>query len=194
MNTTMIKEEIKDIDFLNNYYNSMGKKIKVLNSEPRPLGTIKELLFEFNISKEYIKSIYVMSYDINKTISYINKDHVDDKFKLFIYGLLNNEYRIEKYNNGRIKIIPSNFIETEHLNLIEFTKELEIDYDEKQYNTKYLLFVEPYHDSDNFGPSYENSNDKLSEYENKLIELLKAKLYIPNNETIEKLKKLFTVS
>lgn len=197
---SLAEEERNELKLEFEYYSNFGIEIKKLNETPRPLGTIKEMLFDLHINKDEIDIIYMMSYDISKTLAYINKDHSSDEFKIVIYGYKDSLDVNDSYDEKRITIFPSTTRQTEHFNLIKLKKEKvvkTITQNNKEVNKKtaFLLFIEPFHDGDSFGPAYEQASDEeITDYKKASLDLLKAKLVIPNDATVKDLLTKFNTA
>lgn len=190
---SLTDEERSELALEFEYYSKFGVEIKKLNETPRPLGTIKEMLFDLHITKNEIDTIYMMSYDISKTLAYIDKDHSGDEFKIVIYGYENSLNPNDFYDKKRITILPSATRLTEHFNLIRLKKEKLVETiiqgnKKISKSTSFLLFIEPFHNGDSFGPAYEQTSDEeITDYKKTSLDLLKAKLIIPNNDTVKNL-------
>lgn len=186
----MTKEQQAEINEEFAFYKQFGIEINRFEEAPRPLLTIKESLVNYGIKTEEVDTVYLMSYDVDKTLDYISSYHntKEDNYKVFIFGYRENE---EEFPNERIKIFPTDVRYTEHFNLIELKEPVSIsaksvdDGHSIKEMTKHLLFIEPYHNGQDFGPAYETKlSADASEYEKQSIELLKAKFFIPNEKTV----------
>ena len=180
------------------YLESFGIELTKLDDEPTPLASIKTELEKLHINaNESIDTIYMMSYNIQDSIRYINKFHNQDDFKIEILG--HKETIDSSLRNKRIKQIPSECIYTQHVNLIKLKETHHISTTTTgavsvEEETDYLLFLEPYHDGKKFGEFYENkkNNIVLSEKDAQELEFLKARMFIPTPQKIEELQQEFS--
>ncbi|NOQ30011.1 MAG: hypothetical protein GQ570_02685 [Helicobacteraceae bacterium] len=168
------------IAFKEEYLESLGEEVLVINTKPKPFGTVKtQLQTELKIDISRISSVYLMSYDIAESIDYLNKDHPNDPFKFTILGNKNTLVNNNELNKDITQIGCDEKL-TEHMNLIEFTDKIEFEYNNKTYKSKYVLYLEPFHkNKEDFGIAYIDNDD-----DDRVKELLKARIIIPNSETI----------
>lgn len=180
------------------YYKSLGIELRKIDETPKPLRTIKETLEKYGVVESDIDTVYMMSYDIARSIDYIRDYHSDHQFNIQILG--HESTMVEEVQDSKIKQIPSPYRYTEHLNLIKLKNGKHIkttasNSDIIDADVDYMLFVEPYHNGVDFGPAYETKlSEDATEYEKKSHDLLKAKLFIPNEETIKDLLTKFDVA
>lgn len=181
------------IEELSAYYESFGIELSRLDDKPTPIGSIKNQLENLDIEAKMVKTLHMMSYNIDESIGYINKHHVNDLFNIVILGN-GDTYNTPSEKPGRVKVVSSDFTFTEHVNLIELEKEVtvntvDISGNEITETTKYFIFLEPYHAGDkNFGEYYDNKKpnqpdaEEVPEYE-----FLKARFYIPSQDKVKEL-------
>ena len=180
------------------YLESFGIELSKLEDEPAPLGSIKLVIEKLNLNpSEDIKEISMMSYNANDSIIYINEKHNTDSFKINI--LAHKDTIKQDYDNSRIKQIPSEFQYTQHQNLIELKDIKHISTMDTKGNkieedTKFLLFLEPYHNGKEFGKFYESkkNNIPIPEDEAKELDFLKARMFIPTPQKIKELQLEFS--
>lgn len=180
------------------YYKKFGTQIKTIDKRPKTIFSIKQELGFFGVEVSDIKKIYLMSENIYETLEYVRTYHSSpsDLYDIDIFGYTS---AYEEIDDNRIRLFPCNVKYTEQFHLIELHKKKSIYFTDRNnafspLYTNYLLLIEPYRNGQDLGPAYELDLPRnTSIYDNLPRELLKAKLMVPNEETIKSLLSRYSV-